>query len=89
MYIKPAKGRLRDNYKIGKKLGEGGFGEVRLCKHMPTGESRAVKYLKKDMLTHEDKELILNEVRILGEMDHPNIVKLYEFYEEPAYYCLV
>jgi serine/threonine protein kinase len=48
-----------------------------------------VKYIKKDMLTHEDKETILNEVRILGEMDHPNIVKLYEFYEESAYYCLV
>ena len=22
-------------------------------------------------------------------MDHPNIVRLYEFYEEPDYYCLV
>jgi len=22
-------------------------------------------------------------------MDHPNIVRLFEFYEEPAYYCLV
>jgi len=89
LYVKQGTGKLRDNYKIGKKLGEGGFGEVRLCKHIASGEARAVKYLKKDMLTHEDKELILNEVRILSEMDHPNIVRLYEFYDEPAYYCLV
>ena len=88
-YVKQARGKLRDNYKIGKKLGEGGFGEVRLCKHISSGEARAVKYLKKDMLTHEDRNLILNEVKILSEMDHPNIVRLYEFYDEPAYYCLV
>lgn len=88
-YVKQARGKLRENYKIGKKLGEGGFGEVRLCKQITSGEARAVKYLKKDMLSLEDKNLILNEVKILSEMDHPNIVRLYEFYDEPSYYCLV
>lgn len=31
----------------------------------------------------------MHEVKILSEMDHPNIVHLYEFYEEPKNYCLV
>ena len=88
-FVKQAKGKLRDNYKIGKKLGEGGFGEVRLVKSIITGEARAVKYLKKDMLSVEDKQTIMNEVNTLANMDHPNIVRLYEFYDEPAYYCLV
>jgi serine/threonine protein kinase len=31
----------------------------------------------------------MEEVNMLAKMDHPNIVKLYNFYDEPAYYCLV
>jgi len=88
-YVKQAKGRLRDNYKIGKMLGQGGFGEVRLCRHITTKEERAVKYLNKEKLTKEDKALIMNEVHVLSTMDHPNIVRLFEFYDEPKYYCLV
>jgi len=48
-----------------------------------------VKYLQKDKLTKEDKDLIMNEVSILSQMDHPNVVRLYEFYDEPNMYCLV
>jgi len=62
---------------------------VRLCRHNSTKEDRAVKYLNKDKLTPEDKALIMNEVHVLSEIDHPNIVRLFEFYDEPKYYCLV
>lgn len=31
----------------------------------------------------------MNEVQVLSEMDHPNIIRLYEYYDEPKYYCLV
>jgi len=31
----------------------------------------------------------MNEVDVLSSMDHPNIVRLYEFYDEPNHYCLV
>ena len=82
-------GGLKEKYQIGKKLGEGGFGEVRFCRERSTKEPRAVKFLRKNMLTEEDKNQIFHEVKILSEMDHPNIVKLFEFYEEPKNYCLV
>jgi calcium-dependent protein kinase len=32
---------------------------------------------------------LLKEVQVLGEMDHPNIAKLYEFYDEEYEYFLV
>lgn len=31
----------------------------------------------------------MNELIILKAMDHPNIIKLYEVYEDPEYYYLV
>ena len=30
-------GKLRDHYRIGKMLGSGAFGEVRVCVHRETG----------------------------------------------------
>ena len=32
---------------------------------------------------------MLNEVEILKSLDHPNIIKLYEFYETSQTFCLV
>ena len=48
MFVQRTQGTLRDIYKIGHVLGEGAFGEVRLCTHRETKEKRAVKVLKKD-----------------------------------------
>ena len=50
MFVKKTEGTLRDIYKIGKVLGEGAFGEVRLCTHRETKEKRAVKVLKKESM---------------------------------------
>jgi len=83
------KGALADNYLVGKKLGEGASGEVRLCRHRVTNEMRAVKFLNKQRLTEQVKADIMNECAILSELDHPNIVRLYEFYDEAEQYCLV
>ena len=41
---------IRDDYLIGKILGSGAFGEVRLCTHRKTGAKRAVKIIKKSFL---------------------------------------
>ena len=35
------------------------------------------------------KEKLLSEISILKELDHPNIVKLYEFFQDPKRYFLV
>jgi calcium-dependent protein kinase len=73
-------GSVKDNYQIGKRLGGGGFGEVRYCRHKKTKEKRAVKFIQKSKLL--DSDSFFNEVSVLSSLDHPNIIKLFEFYEE-------
>jgi calcium-dependent protein kinase len=71
---------IRDDYLIGKVLGSGAFGEVRLCTHRKTGAKRAVKIIKKSFLQGKEETRFLQEIEILKTMDHPNIVRLFEVY---------
>lgn len=75
-------GKIRDHYRIGKVLGSGAFGEVRLCLHKDTQSQRAVKVLRKNLLDEKEMDMLKNEIAILKDMDHPNIVKMYEFLED-------
>jgi calcium-dependent protein kinase len=51
------------------------------------GEKRAIKSIKKDSIIN--KELFSSEMEILKEMDHPNIIKLFEVYESEKWIFLV
>ena len=84
-------GNIKDFYIIGNKLGSGAFGFVRVGTHKLSGQRRAIKTIQKDSITKDMKEhsKFFSEVDILRRADHPNIVKLYEFYEDDKYYHLV
>ena len=77
-----------------KTLGKGAFGEVHLVRHNVTGIIRAMKIIDKNSPALKDEELsdeeILNEINILKKIDHPNIMKIFEFYNtESTYYLIV
>ena len=75
-------------YKIIKDIGQGGFGDVFLAYNIYTNEKVAIKKLFKtdDMLTESE---IINEIEILKRLNHPDIVKILEFYKtEQAYYLI-
>lgn len=59
--------------KLGKKLGNGNFGEVMLGTIVATGETVAIKTCKD---TVPDPKRFLEEADTLTDYDHPNIVKL-------------
>lgn len=83
-------GKLRDSYRIGSKLGDGAFGSVRKITHRVTGEHRAVKTIHKKTLKSEDeRQTFFNEVAVLRTLDHPNVLKLYEFYQDEKNYYLI
>lgn len=54
-----------------------------------TGELRAVKIIKKKALEKSERERLRNEADVLKQMDHPNIIKLYEIFEDKKYYYII
>lgn len=75
----PNKGQLKlGPYLLGKKLGQGTFGLVRLGTHIKTGEKVAIKILEKSkILETSDKERVEREIKILKILRHKNIIQLY------------
>lgn len=82
-------GKLRDHYRIGKMLGSGAFGEVRVCVQRESGQQRAVKVLRKSHMDEDEKKMLFNEINNLKDLDHPNILKMYEFFEDDKRYYIV
>eukprot|EP00929_Paragymnodinium_shiwhaense_P079133 TRINITY_DN41144_c0_g2_i3.p1 TRINITY_DN41144_c0_g2~~TRINITY_DN41144_c0_g2_i3.p1 ORF type:complete len:554 (-),score=95.47 TRINITY_DN41144_c0_g2_i3:6-1667(-) len=71
-------------YLLGKTIGEGTFGKVKLGTHILTGERVAVKILERDRVKEvADVERVAREIRILKIIRHPHIIKLYEIIETP------
>ena len=70
------------NYVIGRTIGQGTFGKVKLGTHVPTGEKVAIKILEKDKIKEPaDVERVSREIKILKMMRHSNVVQLYEIIE--------
>jgi 5'-AMP-activated protein kinase catalytic alpha subunit len=64
---------------LGRTIGEGTFGKVKLGTHILTGEKVAVKILEKDRIKDvADVERVAREIHILKLIRHPNIIQLYE-----------
>jgi 5'-AMP-activated protein kinase catalytic alpha subunit len=67
---------------IGKTLGQGTFGKVRLGTHLITGENVAIKILEKDKIVDSaDVDRVTREIHILKIVRHPNVIQLYEIIE--------
>ena len=80
---------IKEIYKITRKIGSGAYGEVWKCYLRETGELWAVKIIKKKALEKAERERLKNESEILRQMDHPNIIKLYEIFEDKKYYYII
>ena len=72
-------------------LGEGGFSKVQLYQNKTTKIKYAVKKMNLTQLEKlsQNKKLILNEVNIHGRINHPNIIKLYNYFEIKKNYILI
>ena len=81
---------LKNKYEFISMIGNGGFGKVRLYREIGNKTLLyAIKTLKKDHLTDSSINMIQEEISILSNLDHPNIVKYFETYEDSAYINIV
>ena len=75
-------------YKVGPRIGQGSFAEVRKCEVKATGQMRAVKICRKDLVGQQELQLILQEADIIKRLDHPNVIRLFELFEDPKRYYI-
>ncbi len=77
-----------DNYEMGKKLGEGGFGQVYLAIDKSNGKKVAIKLLS--VLDHPMSLQTMNkEIEALSKLKHRHIVKLYKRFPLPKKHQIV
>ena len=73
-----------------KCLGKGAFGEVYLTSKQGTNQKYATKKIDKKFTQNpRAKRYLDNEISILQEIEHPNIIKLIEVHETTQYIYLV
>jgi serine/threonine protein kinase len=80
---------LNIKYEIGSKLGNGKFGLVKLATNKKTGQKFAAKFMSKKEMSNVDLELVRTEIEILKVCQHPNIIRIYDVFEnmESFYIC--
>lgn len=62
-------------------LGQGSFALVKLAKDKDTGEERALKIIAKRPLKEGNEMMLKEEIAILGRVEHPHIIKMWDLYE--------
>ncbi len=79
-----------ENYILGKELGKGSFALVRSAINKITKQKYAIKiYPKINLLSLEKRNSIKNEISVLKQLNHENIMKLYEVIDSPKNIYLV
>lgn len=80
--------KITDKYILKEVIGTGAFSEVVMAVEKTTNTGRAVKCIDKRQLKGKE-DTLRNEVLVLKQINHPNIVKLVEIFESKTYVYLV
>ena len=79
-----------ENFKIGKKIGNGKFGDVYLAKERRSNFIVAIKVLKKRQLIQNNVEHQLRrEIEIQAHLRHKNVLRLYQYFWDNSRVYLV
>lgn len=67
-------GRQFAQYDLGKRIGQGGMGQVYLAKHRHLGKNVAIKFIRHDLHCREAQGRFLQEIQAVGRLTHPNLI---------------
>lgn len=78
-------------YNLGRVIGTGSFGKVRLAFDKETNELFALKVINKDLVfsSSDRKNVIMDEVNILQKIKHKNVIGFRELFETKRFLYLV
>ena len=79
--------KVEKSYEFIKELGKGSYGQVFRCQSKINGTVYACKKMSKKKIKNKDQ--FKTEINLLRATDHPNIIKLYEIFEDNKYIYLI
>ena len=80
---------LSEIYEIKQVLGKGKFGLVKLGVHRGSGRKVAIKIINKKLVSAIDVQQVKTEIDILKIAKHPNIIQLYDVFENENYIYII
>ena len=86
-FILQGSGKFSDNYSKIQELGQGSFSKVFRVQNKKTKDIYACKELAKSKIDNIIK--FKDEINIMSRCDHPNIIQLFEIFEDSRYIDLV
>jgi calcium-dependent protein kinase len=88
-FVSIRKEKVSKYYKVKKAMGSGGYGEVFLADHTESGTERAIKVIDKSKWNSTENDAVVNEFNIVKDLDHPNLLKMYEMFEDHRHFYIV
>lgn len=84
--------KFHEKYVFGRTLGTGGFSVVLAAslRDDTSGKNEvAVKVIDRKKMSQVDEAALRQEVEIMRAIDHPNICKMLDFYEEESHFYII
>ena len=80
---------LSNNYTNVKKIATANFGDLYSVFHVPSQSTRCLKTYDKEKLKSTNQNQFEEEINLIRTLDHPNIFKIYEFFQDSKMFYLV